>query len=84
MAVLHAGRYSFSTPHGKTIGLIVAGGGILSYLALVGVNKDVRRKEPTNPPIRKDYTSTDAIYAVNHPAKNANVKGAQPSASKFV
>ncbi|KAH9479642.1 hypothetical protein JR316_0008237 [Psilocybe cubensis] len=84
MAVLNAGRYSFTTPHGKTIGAIVVGGCLLSYYALVNVNEEARLREPPKPPGRHDYTSTDAVYAVTYPAKNANVKGAQPSASKFV
>ncbi|KAF9477760.1 hypothetical protein BDN70DRAFT_880774 [Pholiota conissans] len=81
---------SFSGPQGKTILGIVAGSAVLTYFAILNVQRDVKdregnvaiHREPQRP--GPDYISKDALEAVARPAKNSNVKGSQPTASQWV
>ncbi|KDR67985.1 hypothetical protein GALMADRAFT_257534 [Galerina marginata CBS 339.88] len=72
---------AFNNPKLKNFA-IVAGGATLVLFAVLGIKKDIEKKE-TNL-ARNDYKSTDALSVSHRPAKNANTKGSTPTASKWV
>ncbi|KAF8159804.1 hypothetical protein B0H34DRAFT_858530 [Crassisporium funariophilum] len=72
---------SFMGPQGKRIAGMVAGASVLAYLfTRKKEDKPDRRPSAVH---RGEYSTTDAVAANHRAAKNADVKGNQPSASKW-
>ncbi|PPQ63401.1 hypothetical protein CVT24_005666 [Panaeolus cyanescens] len=78
----------FSGPQGRMIAYMIGGTSLLLFSSMILLRDEIRQHrgnvavhEPAPGP---DYISKDAISVVARPAKNANMKGARPTASQWV